>query len=100
VVVRSFAQAQAALRALLEEPVVAECATDQLLRVKFLALKNLGDLLVRRGTPGIPSALAAYCRATEVVGDDAGLWNRLGTLVGWRRGRGGAGRQAGLHGAQ
>lgn len=59
---------------------MAEGATDQLLRIKFLALKNLGDLLARTAG-GAPAALAAYCSATEVVGDDAGLWGRLGTLV-------------------
>ncbi|EFN52259.1 hypothetical protein CHLNCDRAFT_139170 [Chlorella variabilis] len=76
-------EAEASLRQLLAEPLVEECATDQLHRIKFLALKNLGDLLARRGpTPGgVPAALAAYCRATEVEGDDAGLWNKLGTLA-------------------
>lgn len=73
---------QTALHALLADPVVAQCATDQLQRIKFLALKNLGDLLARRGRPGVPDALAAYCQATEVVADDALLWNKLGTLVG------------------
>lgn len=58
---------------------MAECASDQLHRIKFFSLKNLGDLLARRGQA--PEALAAYCQATEGAGDDAGLWNRLGTLV-------------------
>lgn len=60
---------------------VAECATDQLHRIKFLSLKNLGELLARR-PEGVSHALAAYCQATEVVADDAVLWNKLGTLVG------------------
>ncbi|KAL4423906.1 hypothetical protein ABPG75_001207 [Micractinium tetrahymenae] len=73
-------EAEAALRALLEEPVVAEGATDQLHRIKFLALKNLGDLLARR--PGsVGDALAWYSLATQIVEDDALLWNKLGTLA-------------------
>lgn len=59
---------------------MADPATDQLHRIKFLALKSLADLLARR-PEGVPDALAVYCLATEVVGDDAVLWNRLGTLV-------------------
>ena len=72
--------AQAALRALLAEPVVEEPATDQLQRIKFLALRSLAELLARR-PGGAPAALAAYCAATEVDGDDTALWNRLGSLV-------------------
>ena len=96
---------QAALRALLAEPVVADCATDQLHRIKFLSLKNLAELLARQGQQqqlqgaaassprpegasggggvgGVAEALAVYCQAAEVVEDDAVLWNKLGTLVG------------------
>lgn len=58
-----------------------ECATDQLQRIKFLSLKNLAELLMRR-PQGVRDALAVYCEATEVAGDDAVLWNKLGTLVG------------------
>ena len=71
---------QAALRELLAQPVVDECATDQLHRIKFLSLKNLADLLARQ--PGsVHDALLVYCQATEVVGDDVVLWNKLATLV-------------------
>jgi hypothetical protein len=89
------------LRALLAEPVVADCATDQLHRIKFLSLKNLAELLARQGQQqqqgaavssprpegsiggggGVAEALSIYCQATEVVADDAVLWNKLGTLV-------------------
>jgi hypothetical protein len=74
---------QAALRSLLAEPVVDACATDQLHRIKFLALRNLGDLLARRpyDPDSTAAALLAYCKATEVDADDGGLWNKLGTLV-------------------
>jgi len=71
---------QEALRELLANPVVVQCATDQLQRIKFLALRSLGDLLASQPR-GARDALAAYCQATEVVADDALLWNRLGTLV-------------------
>ena len=64
---------QAALRALLEDPAVDGCATDQLHRIKFLSLKNLGELLARRGAAAAPEALAVYCQATQV---GAGAWER------------------------
>lgn len=80
---RRLPRLQAQLRSLLEDPVVIGGATDQLHRLKFLALKNLGDLLARQpGGTGVPDALAVYCQATEVEADDALLWNRMGTLVG------------------
>lgn len=68
------------MRTLLEEPVVAEGATDQLHRIKFLALKNLGDLTARQ-PGGTEHALAFYSTATQIVEDDAVLWNKLGSLV-------------------
>ena len=60
---------------------MAEGATDQLHRIKFLSLKNLAELLARRPA-GVPEALAVFCSATEEEADDPVLWNKLGTLVG------------------
>lgn len=56
---------QAALRALLDDPAVDGCATDQLHRLKFLSLKNLAELLARSGAAAAPEALAVYCQATQ-----------------------------------
>lgn len=57
---------QAALRALLDDPAVDGCATDQLHRIKFLSLRNLAELLARQGTATAHEALAVYCQATQV----------------------------------
>lgn len=68
---------QAALRALLDDPAVDGCATDQLHRIKFLSLRNLAELLARRGVEAAPEALAVYCQATQVgVGDRTALGER------------------------
>lgn len=76
---------QAALRALLDDPAVDGCATDQLHRIKFLSLRNLAELLARRGAEAAPEALAVYCQATQVGLGDRTAWGERETVV-WGKG--------------
>lgn len=70
----------AAFRLVLADPVVGTGASEQLLRIKYLSLKNLGALLAGAAETAA-EALRCYCDALEVDDSDVVLWNRLGTLV-------------------
>ena len=69
-------------------------ASARLTRVRYLALKNLGKLLERRGaSEDADEALRCYARAVEMDDRDGALWGRLGKLA-CARGELGVGRMA------
>ena len=72
-----------------------EDASSRTLRVKFLALKNLGKLLERRAASAEDGAeaLRCYARAVEMDDGEAALWGRLGRLA-CAKGELGVGRMA------
>ncbi|CAI5470874.1 unnamed protein product [Closterium sp. Yama58-4] len=48
---------------------------------RFLVWKNLGDVYAKLGSDFNESALRAYVTATEIDGQDAVLWHRLGSMA-------------------
>ena len=71
---------QACFRAVLDDPLVQDSTSQQMQRIRFLSLKNLGSLLAVAGGSAA-AALDCYVSACELDGTDVVLWNRLGTLV-------------------
>ncbi|CAI5976087.1 unnamed protein product [Closterium sp. NIES-65] len=49
--------------------------------LQFLVWKNLGDVYAKLGSDYNESALRAYVTATEIDGQDAVLWHRLGSMA-------------------
>lgn len=64
----------------LSDPLVTSGATEQLQRIRFLALKNLAGVVARDPTRS-HDALHLYSQATLEDGSDVSLWDRYGTLA-------------------
>lgn len=81
-----YLKAQNLFEAIIQDPLVASAelehnaSSGHMLQLRFLALKNLGNVFAQQGRMYYEKAVQFYLQAVDIDEKDVVVWNQLGTL--------------------